>query len=116
MKTSEKTIEIWQKAVAISSTEVVLEQLFLQLSKDFERVGIPLNFELPNEPNQWIPQLSKLLSKIDDQQMNHLLYIIDLPEKWSLNMKNTNNANDQLAEGILYRELVKIYYRLQYQA
>jgi hypothetical protein len=115
MKTSENTIEIWQKAVSISSTEVVLEQLFLQLTKDFERVGLYLDFQLDKEPRLWIPQVSQLLSKLEDYQLNQLLYIIDLPEKWSSNMKNSSNVNDQLAEGILYRELVKIYYRLNFK-
>lgn len=114
MKGVASSIEIWNKVIALNSQEVVLEQLFQQLKKDFERVGIQLNFTIANDPKKWIADISTCLKSIDDQQMNQLLYLIDLPEIWSKNMQSSNDPFDNLAEGILYRELVKVYYRQIY--
>jgi|SRR6218665_590813 len=85
-----------------------------QLNKDLAKVG---NHQFSGKdvaPKQWIGELSELLLKLNEHELNQFLYVVDLPENWSRNILVSENPNEQLAEAILQREWQKIFFRIKF--
>ena len=86
-----------------------------QVEKDFQRIGsIFLELE-QHQLSSWIETIRTACEKLDkSNQLDNFLYIVDLPENWSNNLKLSSDYYTDLAYAILQREWVKIYYRLNY--
>lgn len=105
---------LWQQLVLRYPIETVLAKVRDQLFNDLERSGCALP-ELPEkEPLYWIPALATSLRSLSSEELNALLYLVDLPEKWHQHLILSDAYFDQLSEALLYRELVKVYYKLHY--
>ena len=86
-----------------------------QVEKDFQRIG-SLSLELEGSKlDSWIETIRKACEKLDNSnQLDNFLYIVDLPENWSNDLKLSSDYYTDLAYAILQREWAKIYYRLNY--
>ena len=86
-----------------------------QVEKDFQRIGsIVLELDSSNHDN-WIETIRKACERLDNSnQLDNFLYIVDLPENWSNDLKLSSHYYTDLAYAILRREWVEIYYRLNY--
>jgi hypothetical protein len=113
-KLPENSLDLWNKAVALSSVEVVIDRIYRQLRHDFKRVGIPFKIDAKSNPKEWIYQVAETLLRMDHHQLPQLLYLIDLPESLSNTLLSANDNYAQLSEAIIYRELIKVYFKIQY--
>lgn len=86
-----------------------------QIEKDFQRIG-NISFELDtSEPVKWIDTIVDACESLDrSNQLENFLYIVDLPENWSNDLKQSSDYYSDLAYALLQREWAKIYYRLNY--
>jgi len=97
-----------------SSSEEYISALKAQLNKDLAKVG-DHQFSANNfEPKRWIIQFSEILVSLKPDELQQLLYVVDLPENWSKQILQSENANEQLAEAILQREWQKIFFRIKF--
>lgn len=97
-----------------SGLQQYLDALKVQINKDLQKVG---NYQFQTsaiEVKLWIPVLSLLIRKLSDNELNQLLYVVDLPENWSKNILVSEDPLEQLAEAILKREWAKIYFRIKF--
>jgi hypothetical protein len=109
-----KPAELWQYLLQQYPIEYLLAKIREQLLSDMERAGFATP-DLPDkDPMIWIPMIAATLQKRSNEQLLSLLYVIDLPEKWHQELMLTETYYDQLAEAIVYRELVKVYYKLHF--
>lgn len=108
------SVVLWETLSVQLSNEIVVQKLYEQLAKDFDQIGKPFAAIDNEAPNEWIDLLAKVLSKLTAEEMNQLLYVIDLPENWSRQLTAGRTDFLELAEAILYRELTKIYFKIQY--
>ncbi len=103
-----------QKLQLQLSPAELLKKVQNQIHKDFERSGIR-DFELKNaNPTHWNEEIQVLLKKLSSNELSHLLYLIDVPE---IILIQTNSSEDRLfylADAILHRELLKVFYQIQY--
>jgi hypothetical protein len=110
--------ETWQDLLLQASQfrpgEEVLGMLYVQLEKDFDRSGIRLPFDNSEPIANWLPLLERLLVSTDSRLLQQLYYFIDLPESIVLPISVADNRWQLLSESILRRELVKIYFKLNY--
>jgi hypothetical protein len=81
-----------------------------QLSKDFSSCGIDPGFGPETPPGEWIALIGERIGNTDAATLSRLLCAVDIPD-WKL---RTINSGQALAASILYREYVKIRYRLSY--
>ncbi|MNK00359.1 hypothetical protein D3C87_181430 [compost metagenome] len=97
------------------SQRKLLEKLQIQLHKDFQRSGIG-DFELKStDPSAWNEEIQCILQKLSETELQHLLYLIDIPE---LILRQTQDQEDRLfylSNAILHRELLKVFYQIQYK-
>lgn len=104
-----------QKLQLRLSQRKLLEKLQAQIHKDFQRSGIA-EFELTNpDPAQWNEEIRLVLQQLSENELQHLLYLIDIPE---LIIKETNTHENRLfylSNAILHRELLKVFYQIQYK-
>lgn len=107
---------LWHQLVLQHPVETLVAKVREQLSSDLHRAGCPFHHLPENEPLFWIPQLSEHLRKIPAEQLHSLLYLIDLPEKWHRQLMLSEAYFEQLSEAVLYRELVKVYYKLHFSS
>lgn len=110
----ETSVVLWETLSVQLSNEIVIQKLHEQLAKDFDRIGKPFAAIDKEAPNDWIILLAKVISLLSTEELNQLLYVIDLPENWSKQLNKDAAAFHLLAEAILYRELTKIYFKIQY--
>lgn len=97
------------------SKRKLIDLLREQLNRDFNRANIR-EFELSSENlSLWEHELSVFLQSITSEKLAQLQYIIDIPEELANQSISENNDAHHLAKMILLRELLKIYYRLQYK-
>lgn len=93
-----------------SHTEQQIAELVAgQLIKDFRTAGMELSIA-DCDYRTWIPEITAVLAKAGAQQLSAVLYSVDIPEKLAAGM----TGGEEFASIILYREFVKIYYRLNY--
>lgn len=110
----ETAMTLWNKALEVSSKDVVLQAIYNQLEKDLMLVGAPVPVLEGDLPKAWIPELAKTLSGLSGYQLKQLLYIVDVPENWSIQLADSQEPNSSLAEAIFIREITKVYYKLQF--
>jgi hypothetical protein len=110
----ETSVVLWETLSVQLSNEIVIQKLHEQLAKDFDRIGKPFAAIDKEDPSEWIPLLATVISLLTAEELNQLLYVIDLPENWSKQLSEDVAAFHLLAEAILYRELTKIYFKIQY--
>lgn len=107
---------LWERLFALRPKDELIALVHRQLSSDFERAGHPLNFDADLSPNLWAGKLHEILKGETPETVAQLIYLIDMPETLVLEMHRDPNYLEQLAEAILYRELVKVYYKITYSA
>ncbi len=96
--------------------DLVMGKLREQLLKDFQKAGQPINIDDHTDPKNYIGAVQQLINSINDTTLQHLLYVIDLPESVFVSCLNQNDHYLLLAESIVYREFVKVYYKLHFSA
>jgi hypothetical protein len=97
------------------SQRKLLEKLQAQVHKDFQRSGIG-EFELKNtDPAAWNEEIQSVLKKLSENELQHLLYLIDIPELIMTQTLNHENRLFYLSNAILHRELMKVFYQIQYK-
>ena len=110
----ETALTLWNKALEVSSKDVLLQAIYRQLEKDLMLVGAPVPVLKGDLPEEWIPELAKTLDTLSGYQMKQLLYIVDVPESWSIQLADAEEPKNALAEAIFIREITKVYYKLQF--
>lgn len=86
-------------------------QTFAQLQKDLERAQCEFTLHADN----FLTDLAILLAALSVEKRAQLLYLIDLPE----NNKQIEASEDyfaDLAEQIIHREALKVFWRTQFSA
>lgn len=107
--------ELVQKLQLQLSQSELLEKVQIQVQKDFQRSGIS-DFELKNtDPNYWNEEIQFMLRKLSENELLHLLYLIDIPERIIIETANNENRLFYLSNAILHRELMKIFYQIQFK-
>ena len=97
------------------SPAALLEKIQQQIYKDFERSGIR-DFELKStDPTLWNEEIQALLTKLSSNELSHLLYLIDVPEIILVQTSTSEGRLFHLADAILHRELLKVFYQIQYR-
>lgn len=97
------------------SQRKLLEKLQVQIHKDFQRSGIG-EFELKSaDPASWNEEIQAVLQKLSENELQHLLYLIDIPELIMTQTFNHENRLFYLSNAILHRELMKVFYQIQYK-
>lgn len=97
------------------SQRKLLEKLQTQIHKDFQRSGIS-DFELEStDPTAWNKEIRVVLQKLTENELQHLLYLIDIPELIMTQTFDHENRLFYLSNAILHRELMKVYYQIQYK-
>lgn len=84
-------------------------QTFAQLQKDLERAQCEFTLDSTN----FLDDLSKLLENLSNEKRAQLLYLIDLPEK-NNTIIPTSNYYESLAEQIIHREALKVFWRQRF--
>jgi len=85
-----------------------------QISNDLAKVG---NYSFEDNGfrvENWVSRLSDVLSKMNDHELNHFQYVVDLPENWSKDIRASDNPITELAKAILQREWQKVYFRIKF--
>nr|WP_294860972.1 hypothetical protein [uncultured Fluviicola sp.] len=104
-----------QKLQLRLSQRKLLEKLQAQIHKDFQRSGIS-EFELKStDPVEWNEEIQTILRQLTETELQHLLYLIDIPE---LILRQTNDHENRLfylSNAILHRELMKVFYQIQFK-
>lgn len=94
----------------------LLEKLQNQVSKDFQRSGI-LHFELKSSnPADWNEEVRMVLKRLSETELQHLLYLVDIPELILAETNHHENRLFYLSNAILHRELMKVHYQQQYKS
>ena len=94
-----------------------VEKTMAQISKDFNRCGLEVEFEL----NTLIPikedltnQIASRLIRLSAMELQQLIYTVDLQENKFLNAVTMNDDFKTLANEILKREALKVFIRSTY--
>jgi hypothetical protein len=111
-----KNVALWNQSIALSTEEIVIQKVFEQLKKDFNRCNIELRVNPQSNPNSWTIQLTTILHQLSDNELAHLLYLIDVPETLSNLLRANDTHLEQLSAAIIYRELVKVHSKLSYSS
>lgn len=106
--------ELWTILSALKPVEEIIPLVYNQLKRDFERSHLSLPFTEDRPTAEWITDLGNFIPAIGDEPLRQLLYIIDVPEQ--LTNASPGGHLLQLAEVILCRELLKVYFKLNYSA
>jgi hypothetical protein len=117
MNYSQQTTPIlWGRLFELKNRDELIDLVYLQLTTDFQRAGCPVVFDSSLDPRLWNEALFNALKQQSPQVIQQLFYIIDLPETLIRTIQPAENYLHQLADAIIYRELVKIYYKISYSA
>lgn len=95
---------------ALLSTDFRM-QTFAQLQKDLERAQC----EFMLHADSFLTDLARLLENLSVEKRAQLLYLIDLPEH-NKYIVNSENYFADLAEQIIHREALKVFWRSQFSA
>ena len=97
------------------SQRKLLEKLQAQILKDFQRSGIG-EFQLTSaDPADWNKEIQAALKKLSESELQHLLYLIDIPELILQETFKHENRLFYLSNAILHRELMKVFFQIQYK-
>lgn len=104
-----------QKLQLRLSQRKLLEKLQAQIHKDFQRSGIG-EFQLAStNPADWNEEIRVVLQKLNENELQHLLYLIDIPELILRETFEHENRLFYLSNAILHRELLKVFFQIQYK-
>jgi hypothetical protein len=104
-----------QKLQLRLSQRKLLEKLQAQIHKDFQRSGIG-EFQLAStNPADWNEEIRVVLQKLTETELQHLLYLIDIPELILRETFEHENRLFYLSNAILHRELMKVFFQIQYK-
>ncbi|MNV21674.1 hypothetical protein D3C71_1126160 [compost metagenome] len=104
-----------QKLQLRLSQRKLLEKLQTQIHKDFQRSGIG-EFQLSStNPAEWNEEIQTVLRQLSETEMHHLLYLIDIPELILQQTTDHENRLFYLANAILHRELMKVFFQIQFK-
>jgi hypothetical protein len=104
-----------QKLQLRLSQRKLLEKLQNQVQKDFHRAGIS-DFALKSaDPADWNAEIRLILNRLSETELLHLLYLIDIPERIIVETSNNEDRLFYLSNAILHRELMKIFYQIQFK-
>lgn len=107
---------LWNQLFQLREKDELIALVHAQLCSDFQRAGCPVAFSDALSPRLWAEELTSVLRQQPSHVVQQLLYVIDLPEKLVRILQPSENYLEQLAEAIIYRELVKVYYKITYSA
>jgi hypothetical protein len=110
------TTILWNNLFQLREKDELIGMVHHQLTSDFQRAGCPVVFDETLDPRVWSEALFELLRHQPDHVVQQLFYIIDLPETLIRTIQPADNYLHQLADAIIYRELVKVYYKITYSA
>jgi hypothetical protein len=108
------TPEIWQELRSRVSEEELVSAVYHQLKSDIERSGLTIPFTNTVSPDLWNHELAVWLPSLSSTALHSYLYLVDLPEKWLNMLQISDHFFEELAAAILYREMVKVYYKMNY--
>ena len=104
-----------QKLQLRLSRRKLLEKLQAQIQKDFQRSGAG-EFQLSStDPADWNEEIRAALQKLTENELQHLLYLIDIPELILKQTLENENRLFYLSNAILHRELMKVFYQIQFK-
>jgi hypothetical protein len=104
-----------QKLQLRLSQRKLLEKLQAQIHKDFQRSGIG-EFQLAStDPADWNEEIRVVLQELSENELQHLLYLIDIPELILRETFEHENRLFYLSNAILHRELLKVFFQIQYK-
>ncbi|HLP57074.1 MAG TPA: hypothetical protein VK151_18690 [Fluviicola sp.] len=106
--------EIWQELRLRISEEELVAAVYRQLKSDIERSGSTIPFAPDLPPDSWKNALAHWLPGLSAGELHSYLYLVDLPEKLLNLLTGSDRFFEQLADSIIYREMVKVYYRINY--
>lgn len=115
-KPASSALPLWNQLFQLRAKDELIALVHAQLASDFQRAGCPLPFDATLSPRLWNEQLTPLLQQQPAHILQQLIYLIDLPEQLVRAMLPAENYLQQLADAIIYRELVKVYYKITYSA
>lgn len=104
-----------QKLQLRLSQRKLLEKLQAQIQKDFQRSGIGEFQFTSTDPADWNEEIRVVLQKLTENELQHLLYLIDIPELILRQTFEHENRLFYLSNAILHRELMKIFFQIQYK-
>jgi hypothetical protein len=110
------TTILWNNLFRLKEKDELIAMVHRQLNSDFQRAGCPMVFDETMDPRVWSDALFELLRNQPEHVVRQLYYIIDLPETLIRTIQPADNYLHQLADAIIYRELVKVYYKITYSA
>ncbi len=93
---------------ALSAADFKLQTL-AQLQKDLDRAQCAYQIE----SEDFLNQLASFLANLTSEKRAQLLYLIDLPENNSIILP-TGSYFDDLAEQIIHREALKVFWRQRF--
>lgn len=108
------TPEIWRELRLRITEEALVSAVYRQLMSDIERSGsvIPFSEDLP--PDSWKHALAAWIPSLSVGALHSYLYLIDLPENLVNMLATSDHYFEELADAIIYREMVKVYYKMNY--
>jgi hypothetical protein len=106
--------EIWRELKLRISEEALVSAVYHQLKTDIERAGAIVPFDEGLAPDSWKHAIAAWLPSLSAGALHSYLYLLDLPEKLLNMLKVSDHFFEELADAIIYRELVKVYYRMNY--
>jgi hypothetical protein len=107
---------LWERLFQLKNREELIMTVYRQLSIDFNRAGLEIPFESTTPPQEWNFSIASYLTAQPQQSVDQLLYLIDLPEKLTMAIRMSDCYFTQLSDAILYREMVKVYYKISYSS
>lgn len=97
------------------SQRKLLEKLQAQIHKDFQRSGVGEFQLISTDPADWNEEIRIVLQKLSENELQHLLYLIDIPELILRETFEHENRLFYLSNAILHRELMKVFFQIQYK-
>ncbi|HRP53060.1 MAG TPA: hypothetical protein PLI97_06075 [Fluviicola sp.] len=95
---------------------IVLDRLIYQLEKDFARANSQFTGKLSVENRtNWAKELQQVLKTMTEADIQHLLYIIDVPEEILYHKVAKEERLDFVSQYILLRELQKVQFQLRFK-
>jgi hypothetical protein len=107
---------LWERLFGLKPKDELVALVYKQLEGDFQRAGCPLTFDQALDTQLWGQALFELLGQQPPHVIQQLFYVIDLPETLVMTIQSADDYLHHLADAIIYRELVKVYYKISYSA
>jgi hypothetical protein len=94
-----------------------VEKTMAQISKDFNRCGLEVDFELKAIlpiKEELTNQIASRLTQLSVTELQQFIYTVDLQENKFLNAVTMNDDFKSLANEIIKREALKVFIRSNY--